>query len=80
MTEVEGELFFGFRNVKRQFLASHVVRRRMRLSRTASGRVVFDTADSPACAAERDLQSFDLELYEGAAYRKKIHDVAAPAD
>lgn len=62
ITEVDGELFFGFRNVKRQFLASHVQRRRLQLGRTASGRTVFNSADSPLAATARDLELFDREL------------------
>lgn len=81
ISEVNGELFFGFRNVKRQFLASHVVRRRIRLGRIASGRTVFDTADSPSLAAARDLESFDLELLAPRwQAEKKIHDGARRAD
>ncbi len=80
VTEVNGDLFFGFRNVKRQFLASHVVRRHMRLGRTPSGRTVFDSADSPGMAATRDLASFDAELLAAAPYAKKIHDAAGSAD
>jgi hypothetical protein len=67
ITETDGEIFFGFRNIKRQFLASHVVRREMRLGRTAQGSTVFDTADSPLAAAQRELDSFDRELWEGRA-------------
>jgi len=62
VTELGGDLFFGFRKVKRQFLASQVVRRRLRLARTATGEAVFDSADSPARAGERDLEAFDREL------------------
>jgi hypothetical protein len=62
VTELSGDLFFGFRNVKRQFLASQIVRRRVRLARTAAGATVFDTADSAARATERDLEAFDREL------------------
>jgi hypothetical protein len=81
VTEVNGELFFGFRNLKRQFLASHVVRRRMRLARTASGKTAFDSADSPATATDRDLEAFDAELLQTVSYaEKKIHDAARPAD
>jgi hypothetical protein len=80
VTEVNGELFFGFRNVKRQFLASHVVRRRMRLARTASGRTVFDTADTPRRAGARDLEAFDLELFSARLRSDKSHDGARPAD
>ena len=65
ITELDGDLFFGFRNVKRQFLASHLVRRQMRLGRTAEGPTVFDTADTPLAAAERELAAFDQALAEG---------------
>ncbi len=63
ITELGGDLFFGFRNVKRQFLASDVVRRRLQLGRTAFGRTVYDSGDSPLQATQRDLESFDLELH-----------------
>lgn len=65
ITELDGHLFFGFRNVKRQFLASHLVRRSEHFGRTASGATVFDTADSPLMAAQRDLEAFDRALLEG---------------
>jgi hypothetical protein len=73
ITEVEGELFFGFRNVKRQFLAAHVVRRQIHLARTPSGPTVFDSADSSLVASQRDLESFDREL-------EKTHDGGLFAD
>jgi len=73
VTEVSGDLFFGFRNVKRQFLASHLVRRGARLGHTPSGRTVFDTADTPRRAGQRDLESFDLEM-------QKNHDAMRLAD
>jgi hypothetical protein len=62
VTRLDGDLFFGFRSVKRQFLASHLVRRRLRLRHTAEGEAVFDTADSRVRAAARDLEAFDREL------------------
>ncbi len=65
ITELDGELFFGFRSVKRQFLASHLVRRQSRLRRTASGGTVYDTADSPLEAAARELVEFDRALAAG---------------
>jgi hypothetical protein len=81
ITEVNGELFFGFRNLKRQFLASHVVRREIRLKSIASGRTVFDSADSPLMAGERDLESFDRELAERRRLdADKTHDEAQLAD
>ncbi|NNF13386.1 MAG: hypothetical protein HKN72_09190 [Gemmatimonadetes bacterium] len=58
--------FFGFRNVKRQFLASHVQRVRLRLERRASGSAVFDSGDDHEAAADRELELFDRDLLEGA--------------
>jgi hypothetical protein len=80
ITEMNGDLFFGFRNVKRQFLASHVVRRQIRLGNTASGRTVFDSADSPLSGSRRDLESFDRELFASRVVTKKNHDGAALPD
>lgn len=62
VSELDGELFFGFRNVKRQFLASHVQRIRLRLERQASGPTIFDSGDSEVDAARRELEAFDREL------------------
>ena len=65
VTELDGDLFFGFRNVKRQFLASHVQRVRLSLARKAAGRTVFDSGDSDLEAAARELEAFDQALGEG---------------
>ncbi len=62
VTTLGGDLFFGFRNLKRQFLASDLVRRRLRLGHTAGGATVFDSADTPERAAARELEAFDREL------------------
>ena len=59
-------LFFGFRNVKRQFLASEVVRCKLDLERRATGRIVFDSADSPSEAQRREIEIFDEELQRAA--------------
>jgi hypothetical protein len=80
MHEMDGELFFGFRTVKRQFLASLVVRRRIRLRTTVSGRTVFDTADSPLRASERDLETFDRELARPRWDRKKSPDAVGSGE
>ena len=80
VTETNGDLFFGFRNVKRQFLASHLVRRRLRLGSVSSGRTVFDTADTPRRAGERDLESFDLELVSARLSAHESHDAVRLAD
>jgi len=62
ITELNGDLFFGFRNVKRQFLASHLQRAQLKLDRQPSGRTLFDSGDSPLDASERELDSFDRAL------------------
>lgn len=59
---IEGDHFFGFRNVKRQFLASHVQRVRLRLARTADGRDVFDSGDTQEVATQREFELFDRDL------------------
>ena len=64
VTEQGGDLFFGFRNVKRQFLASQVQRDRLALQRRAAGRTVFDSGDSELEAAARELDDFDRALRE----------------
>ncbi|MCG6988664.1 MAG: hypothetical protein LJF06_10850 [Gemmatimonadetes bacterium] len=56
------DLFFGFRSVKRQFLASYLVRRQLALGRRVAGDTVYDTEDAPAAAAARELALFDREL------------------
>jgi hypothetical protein len=56
------DLFFGFRNVKRQFLASMLLRKELALGRTVAGETVFDTADPPEVAAARELEAFDRAL------------------
>ena len=64
VTELNGDLFFGFRNVKRQFLASQVQRDRLKLERKAAGRTVYDSGDSELDAAARELDDFDRALRE----------------
>jgi hypothetical protein len=62
ITTEGGDVFFGFRSVKRQFLASHLVRRQLALGRLVSGDTIYDTEDGPAAAAARELALFDREL------------------
>jgi hypothetical protein len=69
ITELNGDRFFGFRNVKRQFLASQVQRTRLRLERTVAGRMVFDSGDAPLVAAQRELEAFDRALGQDASLR-----------
>lgn len=63
-TELEGDRFFGFRNVKRQFLASHVQRVRLRLSRQDHGSTVYDSGDTDSDRAARELELFDRDLFD----------------
>ncbi|MDA0329370.1 MAG: hypothetical protein O2958_10215 [Gemmatimonadetes bacterium] len=53
-----GDVFFGFRNVKRQFLASHLVRRSLHLGHMVDGRAVYDSEDTPLAAFDRELSSY----------------------
>ena len=62
---LEGDRFYGFRNVKRQFLASHVQRVRLRLQRKAAGSAVYDSGDTEESAAARELLLFDQDLAGG---------------
>jgi hypothetical protein len=62
ITRVDGDFFFGFRNVKRQFLASQVQRAQLQLTRKAGGKTVFDSGDSVLVAAQRELEEFDRAL------------------
>jgi hypothetical protein len=59
ITTEGGDLFFGFRSVKRQFLASHLVRRQLALGRTVCGETVFDTGDAPEAAWDREMDALD---------------------
>lgn len=79
VTREGGELFFGFRNVKRQFLAAEIVRRRLRLGEVVSGETVFDTGDSARAAAGRDAVRFDRELGDAAGPIGSRHAVASSA-
>lgn len=72
VTTEGGDVFFGFRCVKRQFLASYLVRRQLALGRRVAGDTVYDTEDAPAAAAARELALFDRELGGGTT------DVPAP--
>ena len=61
-----GDIFFGFRNVKRQFLASEIVRRQVDPARITEGGIVFDSTDTRAAAHRRELDMFDERLaWEG---------------
>ncbi|MDH3270416.1 MAG: hypothetical protein OEN56_03745 [Gemmatimonadota bacterium] len=68
ISEHGGDVFFGFRNVKRQFLASQISRAQLRLQRSAEGETVYDSGDSESVAGERELESFDRALLERASW------------
>jgi len=72
ITTEGGDVFFGFRSVKRQFLASYLVRRELALGRRVAGETIYDTEDAPAAAAARELALFDREL------RSRLTDAPAP--
>ena len=74
VTELEGDLFFGFRNVKRHFLASRVQRIRLALERKAGARTVFDSGDSELDAARRELEEFDRALAEPLRGKRPVRD------
>lgn len=57
-----GELRFRFPSVRRQFLASETMRKRLQLERRTLGEIVYDTSDSPEEATVRDLALFDRQL------------------
>lgn len=62
ITVQSGGVFFGFRNLKQQFLASEHVRARFDAMRRVTGRIIFDSGDSPAEAERRELDLFDRDL------------------
>ena len=57
-----GSLRFSFPAIRKQFLASETVRRRLKLEDDKIGEVVYSSEDSPAEAAARDQAAFDREL------------------
>ena len=57
-----GSLRFSFPAIRKQFLASEAVRRRLKLEEGKLGAVVYSSADSAAEASERDGAAFDREL------------------
>ncbi|MCH8812711.1 MAG: hypothetical protein IID07_12840 [Gemmatimonadetes bacterium] len=58
----EGSLRFSFPAIRKQFLASETVRRRLKLEKGKIGEVVYSSADSAEEASERDQAAFDREL------------------
>ncbi|MCH7856935.1 MAG: hypothetical protein IIB37_09315 [Gemmatimonadetes bacterium] len=58
----EGSLRFSFPAIRKQFLASETVRRRLKLEEGKIGKVVYSSADSAEEASERDQAAFDREL------------------
>jgi len=58
----EGSLRFSFPAIRKQFLASETVRRRLKLEEGKIGKVVYSSADSAEEGSERDQAAFDREL------------------
>ena len=58
----DGSLRFSFPAIRKQFVASEMVRRRLKLEDAKLGEVVYSSADSAAEASERDQAAFDREL------------------
>lgn len=56
---------FRFPEVRRQFMASESVRRRLRLEKRRLGATVYSSADSPQEASLRDLAAMDRQLKAG---------------
>ena len=61
-----GATAFRFPEVRRQFVASESVRRRLRLEKRQLGETVYSSADSPEEASRRDLAAMDRELQPAA--------------
>ena len=61
-SEGSGPLRFSFPAIRKQFLASETVRRRLKLEDRKLGEVVYSSADSSVEASERDQAAFDREL------------------
>ena len=58
----DGALLFTFSAIRRQFLASETVRRRLKLGDRAVGEVVYSSADTSTEESARDQARFDREL------------------
>ncbi|MED5199359.1 MAG: hypothetical protein VYB51_06090, partial [Gemmatimonadota bacterium] len=61
-TPGEGSLRFSFPAIRKQFVASETVRRRLKLGDGKIGEVVYSSADSTEETSERDQAAFDREL------------------
>ena len=60
----DGTLVFAFPAIRREFVASETMRRKLRLEDRRLGDIVYSSADSSEDASERELAAFDLELAE----------------
>ena len=61
----DGVLLFTFSMIRRQFVASETVRRRLKLEDRVIGEVVYSSADTGREASARDRATFDRDLEEG---------------
>ena len=61
-SEGSGSLRFSFPAIRKQFLASETIRRRLKLEDRKLGEVVYSSADSSVEASKRDQAAFDREL------------------
>ena len=64
-TDDEGETLFSFPALRRAFVASDVVRKKLALEKRTLGEIVFATSDTPAEAQARDARLFDRALEAG---------------
>jgi hypothetical protein len=62
LSTASGSLQFHFPAIRRQFLASEAMRRRLKLDEGKLGEVVYSSADSDQEAYAREEASFDREL------------------
>jgi len=61
----DGTLAFSFPQIRSRFLASEVMRRKLKLQDQPLGKVIYSSADSPEETTKRDLAAFDRALEGG---------------
>lgn len=71
----DGNLWFRFDAIHRQYAASETVRRTLQLENRTLGEIVYSTADSGKQAEERELALFDRELVGGESLRRYLPSV-----
>jgi hypothetical protein len=65
-------IVYRFPQVRRQFEASELTRRRLQLEKAELGETVYSSADTPEEAAARDLAAFDRELAKAKEEREAL--------